>query len=123
MPFPKLQSASEKNLVALSYAYVNPYSKQKEAATEYLEVVLEGQEKCISMPLFFREDMEFYEPYYDTSAPAFQDLYGIFRDADVTLGYAWDLSTEYITDYQRGLISFDEAIDRRQKCAETGLYE
>ncbi len=123
LPFPKLQSASEKNLVALSYAYVNPYSKQKEAATEYLEVVLEGQEKCISMPLFFREDMEFYEPYYDTSAPAFQDLYGIFRDADVTLGYAWDLSTEYITDYQRGLISFDEAIDRRQKCAETGLYE
>ncbi len=123
LPFPELQSDSEKETIAMTYAYVNPYSKQKEAAIEYLESILENQAEFVQMPLFFREDMEYYQPYYDTSMPAFQDIYEIFKNADVFYGYSWDLSDAYITDYQRELISFDEAIERRQKQAMTGLEE
>ena len=123
LPFPKFQSDSEKITVGVTYAFVNPYSKQQEAATEYLEVILENQTNIIERPVFFREDMEYYEQYYDTSILAFQDIYAIFKDADVFCGHSWDLSTEYITEYQRGLISFDEAIERRQRRAVTGLYE
>ncbi len=123
LPFPKFQSDSEKITVGVTYAFVNPYSKQQEAATEYLEVILENQTNIIERPVFFQEDMEYYEQYYDTSILAFQDIYAIFKDADVFCGHSWDLSTEYITEYQRGLISFDEAIERRQRRAVTGLYE
>ena len=123
LPFPKLQSDSEKGLVALSYAFVNPYSRQQEAAVEYLECILENQTDIVQLPLFFREDIEYYEPYYDVSVPAFQDIYGIFRDSVVKYGYSWERYSDYITDYQHGLISFDEAIERRQKQAVTGLYE
>ncbi|MDE7211772.1 MAG: hypothetical protein K2O03_10065, partial [Lachnospiraceae bacterium] len=123
LPFPKLQSESEKEGVALIYAFVNPYSRQQEAATEYLEVVLENQTDIVQQPLFFREDMAYYEQYYDTTAPAFQDLYAIFKNSIVYHGYSWDLSDAYITEYQQGLISFDEAIERRQRSATMGLYE
>ena len=123
LPFPSLQSMSEKKPIAVTYALVNPYSKQKEAATKYLEVILENQAKIVEMPVFFREDTEYYEPYYDTSIPAFKDIYEIFKEADVFYGHSWDLSDQYITEFQRGLITFDEAISRRQKQAITGLYE
>ena len=67
--------------------------------------------------------MEYYEQYYDTSMPVFQDIYEIFKNSDIYCRYSWDSSDEYITEYQRGLISFDEAIERRQKQAVTGLEE
>ena len=123
LPFPKFASESEKNLVGLTYAYINPYSKQKAAAIEYLETVLDNQVQLVKAVSFFREDMEYYEPYYNTSLPAFQDIYDIHKNSDVMCGYSWDLYTDYITDYQRGLITFDEAIERRQRKAVTGLYE
>ena len=123
LPFPKLQSDSEKNPVGMAYAFINPYSKQKEAALEYLEIILENQDAFVRMPLFFREDMEYYEQYYDTSMPVFQDIYEIFKNSDIYCRYSWDSSDEYITDYQHGLISFDEAIELRQKRAVTGLEE
>lgn len=123
LPFPKLASDSEKGIVSMAYAFINPYSRQKEAALEYLEVILENQDAFVRMPSFFREDLEYYEPYYDTSMPVFQEIYEIFKNADVFCGHSWDLSDEFVTEYQRGLITFDEAIKRRQKRAVTGLYE
>ncbi len=123
VPFPKLQSDIEKETIALTYAFVNPYSKQPDAAIEYLEVLLENQTDVTTQPMFLREDMEYYEQYYDTSVLAFQDLYEIFKNADVFYGHSWDLSDDYITEYQQGLIDLDGAIERRQKQAVTGLYE
>lgn len=113
----------EKGMVALEYAYVNPYSKQPEAAIEYLEVIAANQSRIAELPVFFREDINYYEEIYDTSLLVFQDLYEIFKNSAVKYGYSWDTSLEYIVDYQRGLIGFDEAIARRQKKAVTGLYE
>ena len=121
--FPKLQSDMEKETIALTYAFVNPYRKQPDAAIEYLEVLLENQTDVTTQPVFLREDMEYYEQYYDTSVLAFQDLYKIFKNADVFYGHSWDLSDDYITEYQQGLIDLDGAIERRQKQAVTGLYE
>ena len=123
MAAPRLADASEKNYLGISYAFVNPYSRQKEAAIEYLEVLAVNQSTVIEWPSFFREDIEYYEDMYDTSLPAFQDLYGIFRDSVIPAGYPQDSSDEYITEYQQGLITFDEAIRRRQRAAEMGLYE
>lgn len=123
MPFPKLENEQEDNIIYLYYAYVNPYSTRKEAAIEYLEVIASDQAAITQLPIFFREDIGYYEDLYDTSMPAFLDLYEIFKNSAVYYRYSWDLSDEYITDYQRGLITFDEAIERRQKRAVTGLYE
>ncbi len=123
VPFPKLASENEQNLVSVTCAFVNPYSQQKDAATEYLEVVLENQVRTVRQPAFFREDVEYYKAYYDTSLPAFQDMYEIFKNASVPQAYSWDTSNEYITEFQRGLISFDEAIARRQRSAVMGLEE
>ncbi len=123
LPFPNLQSDSEQAVIKMMYAMVNPYSRQQEAAIEYLEVMLENQADVVEWPAFFREDMAYYEQYYDVSVPAFQDLYGIFRNADVYYGHSWDTSTDYIVEYQQGLISLDEAIERRQRHAVMGLEE
>ena len=123
IPFPSLETGQETGLASIHYAYVNPYSKQKNAAVEYLEVIAANQNRIVGLPVFFREDVEYYEELYDTSMPAFQDIYGIYKNSAVKYGYSWDLSMEYITDYQRGLITLDEAIERRQKIAVTGLYE
>ncbi|MDE6874979.1 MAG: hypothetical protein K2P87_11040 [Lachnospiraceae bacterium] len=123
LPFPRLGAEGEKGLVSLEYAYVNPYGRQQEAAVAYLEVIAANQNRISKLPLFFREDVEYYEELYDTSLPVFRDLYGIHRDAQVICGYSWDLSDSYVTDYQGGLISLDELVERRQKRAVTGLYE
>ncbi len=123
LPFPDLQSDSERHTLSLVYAIVNPYSRQQEAAIEYLEVMLENQAKVVEWPAFFREDMEYYEPYYDISVPAFRDIYEIFKNSDVYCGHSWDTSTDYILEYQQGLISLDEAIERRQRSEVMGLEE
>lgn len=123
LPFPKLQSDSEQGVVSMQYAFVNPYSQQQDAAVEYLEVIAANQSRIVRTPVFFREDIEYYENLYDTSMPAFQDLYEIFRNSAMDCNFSWDLHDEYITDYQRGLITMDEAIELRQKRALAGLYE
>lgn len=123
MPAPKFADVSEQSASYMYYAVVNPYGKQKEAAIAWLETIAAKRTETLQNPVFYEEDISAYEGEYDTSLPAFQDLYEIAKDTGIWFAYSLDNSDDYILEYQQGKITLDQAIERRQKRAEAGLYE
>lgn len=124
MGAPCIADASEQQAAPITFALVNPYSKQKEAAIAYLEAVISNPETTIINPVFFKKGMENYADQYDISLPAFQDLYHIYENLGVYYGHLMvETDSSHILEYQQGLISFDQAIERVQSIAEAELYE
>lgn len=125
MAAPAVEDISEKIPGGLVFAMVNPYSKQKEAAVEYLEGLITGgaAARRSATAVFLQKDLEAYSDIYDVSLPAVRDLQELYGKATIRFGYCWDGYTTYINEYQRGLITLEQALDRAQKRRETGLME
>ena len=124
MGAPRIATASEQQAAAITFALVNPYSRQKDAAIAYLEAVISKPETTMVTPAFFKKGMENYAQQYDISLPAFQDLYHIYETLGVYYGHLMvETDSSHILEYQQGLISFDQAIERVQSIAEAELYE
>ncbi len=125
MPVPVLSDPSEKLSAGLAFALLNPYGRQKEAALAYLEALVTGGARTYNSPtsIFLREDLEAHESIYDTSLPVIRDMHEIYSQAVIELGYIWAPYTDYINEYQLGLISLDEALEKKQRQVEASLME
>ncbi len=128
-PGPKAVSPEDKNPFYAVYAVVNPYSEKIDAATEYLEFVMQHNRQYVKniwndkSTCLLYSDIKEYEELYDTDAPGFQDLYGILQN-----GAVWEASIpvsfrEYITDYQTGRYTLDEVAEYLERQAEMALDE
>lgn len=118
MSGPKIADASEKTYSHLGYYVINPYSKQKEAALEYLEAYITYNAQIMTYPQFLQEDIDTYSVWFDTSQPAFQDMYQLQKESVITRKNEMVRFDSYIDDYQSGLITLDQAIEERQRIAE-----
>lgn len=128
-PAPKVVSQEDKTPVWVTYAVINPYSKKIDAATEYLEFVMQYNKKYSqntrnekSTCLQYR-DIDAYLELYDTESLGFQDLYAILQN-----GAVWEASMpvsfqEYIIDYQTGRYTLDEVAEYLQRQTEMALNE
>ena len=144
MPVPRISEEVKPNYASALFAFVNPYSQNKELSVEYLEAIAENMldvsysngdftiapfEKA---PQFTLKDPSAYEGYYDMSIPIFTDIYEIFRDGKMGASLASGAPAEqdknpitpaYITNYQEGKITLDEAVASRQREVDMWLYE
>ena len=138
-PAPRLSEDIKYNYAETSYAFVNPYSKNKEFAVEYLEAAADKMLAAVThdnparapfgrIPIFTLKDLSAYQGYYDMSIPLFMDIYEIYKDgATGELAFpmetTMDLFKPYFADYQDGKITLDEAIAARQREVDMWLYE
>lgn len=126
MAGPKINEPSEKQAAAIFYAFVNPYSKQKEAAIAYLEAIATDPLNTVANPGFFLRNPESYADIYDITQPAFSDLLEIFENLGAVSGYTLNTAAtdiDYITPYQEGKITIEQALEQRQKRAISWLEE
>ncbi len=123
LPEPKITSDLKTNLVGVKYAVVNPHSKNKEAAILYLETAVSDPHSFVKDPCFTQKNIEFYNNVYDTSLPAFLDIYDICKNGEVYYNYTPSSEHSYIEDYQQNRLTLDEAVISRQREVEMWLNE
>ena len=125
MGTPGMDVPREETGMGLTFAVVNPYSRQKEAAVAYLEGIIAGGAKTrrSAMSVFLKKNLEDYAEIYDISLPAVRDLHELFSRAVCGLGSVWAPYRDYIVEYQQGLITLEQALIKHQRQFEGGLYE
>jgi ABC-type glycerol-3-phosphate transport system substrate-binding protein len=124
LPIPHISSDVKGNIVTMICAFINPYSKNKELALEYLEAItkspIDYNSSSIGTMLF--KDKTMYEGHYDTTQPAFEDVFNIIQDGVIRKA-SYNLNGNIIDDYQNGRFSLDEAVGAIQREAEMWLNE
>ncbi|MDE7297900.1 MAG: hypothetical protein K2N94_03590 [Lachnospiraceae bacterium] len=125
MGTPGMDAPEKETGMGLTFAVVNPYSRQKEAAVAYLEGIIAGGAKTrrSAMSVCLKKNLEDYAEIYDISLPAVRDLHELFSRAVCGLGSVWAPYRDYIVEYQQGLITLEQALIKHQRQFEGGLYE
>ncbi|NLJ97426.1 MAG: carbohydrate ABC transporter substrate-binding protein [Clostridiales bacterium] len=123
LPMPRISSDVKKNRVIMRCAFINPYSKNKELALEYLESITKIPfEYSSEDSVFLFKDEDMYEGKYNTEQVAFIDIYNIINDGFLTESN-YLLNYTIIDDYQNGRLTIDEAIAKIQREAEMWANE
>ena len=124
---PCVKSPDEKSGAYISYAFINPFSKHKEAAEAYLGYLAETGLRFRTDRTFLYKDKELYADYYDIDSPYFFDLFELYENAGVCDALVEINSSEeirpYVIEYQRGEISLDEYIANITRLAEIAERE
>jgi ABC-type glycerol-3-phosphate transport system substrate-binding protein len=124
LPVPRITPDIKNNYVSMYCAFINPYSKNKELALEHLEAITK-----VPFDFWLREGVllfkgkEMYEERYDITQPAFEDIYNIMKNGDVSHTGGFFPSLDIIDDYQNDRLTLDEAITAIQREAEMWLNE
>lgn len=123
LPSPHITTNFNGNVTNMIYAFINPYSENKDLALKYLEAITEApfDYMTILSPLMF-EDTTMYELHYDINQPAFTDIYQIMKNG-ILLGDRYSISDTVIDDYQNNRLSIEETIHAIQREAEMWLNE
>lgn len=122
-PSPKVCSPEDKSPVILSYLVVNPYSRNIDAAKEYLSVLAEDFLHMTNKFSPVYKDIEEYSEDHDISSPAFRDIFGISENAAVYEPICSTDNAKYLTDYHDGKITVDEVVQELERRAEIALNE
>lgn len=124
IPMPRLSEDVTANYVELEFAVINPYSKNKEAATKLLEDIatnymsVRGGQAAYS---FLLEDKSAYSSDYHPESQVFNDFYNIAKDGFI---FTYEIGSAVICDnYSRGLISAEEALEELQRQVNISLNE
>jgi|GEM_PF-762641 len=124
LPAPRISEDAQKNVSHLRYAFVNPYSENKELAIQLLETIaqhpmetIRGDEK------FMFADLAMYEGHYDMSIPAYADLHGINKNGGILMGAYPIAHEDFVDEYQHGRLTAEEAIAVKQREVEMWLHE
>lgn len=128
-PVPKISDKVEANFVNAVFAYINPYSENKEAAIKVLEAIAENYDalaegsayEAFRYP-FIKKDKADYGQRYHTDSDLFSDFYEIAADGFVH-EYQIMSAREDIDRYQSGKLSLDEAIAMYQREVDFWLNE
>ena len=121
-PMPRISEQVTGNLVNVEFAYINPYSNNKEAAVKLLEDIaknfmnVRGGDTIYS---FILEDKSAYAKDYRTESQVFNDFYDIAADGFI---YEYDWASSRI-DYMKARVTADEALANYQRQIEIWLNE
>jgi len=123
LPMPRATEDVERNYFLTHYAVINPYGKNRELAMEYLEALAINMLDVVARPGFVLKDITEYEGYFDIETPVIQDLHEVFRHGGAGRTYDDRLTPQYdfITDFQNGKITLDEALRIMQTRADMWL--
>ena len=116
LPLPRVSKEMEDNYFYCTYAMINPNSKNKEKAAEYLQTVAENTIRAINRPTFVQKDLSSYGEYLDISLPVFQDIHQIYTAGQAISAYpiSSDMN-QWIDDYQANKLSIEEVIESLQQ--------
>ncbi len=124
-PIPKLNEQVEtSNVASACFAYINPYSENKEAAVKLLETIAEdyfGFASENASQIIF-SDPEMYPDWYDTDSQVFKEYVEMSNDSVM---FFYDRLEERfdVWDYSAGEITLDEAIAERSRVVNIMLNE
>jgi ABC-type glycerol-3-phosphate transport system substrate-binding protein len=125
-PAPALMNGDEKNPVFITYAFVNPKSKNIGAAIEYLECLISAKDRYFGTSgAFLMADKSAYAKFYDLANPCFDDLYAVFKNGAINEPpySSWEATGQIVDDYQVGHITIDQVVDELQRRAEMAMGE
>lgn len=127
LPSPRISDEVNRNYGYLTFAVVNPFSKNREQAVAFLEAAATDMLSVITKPVFFHKEMSAYDGFYDMSLGVYQDIFSIYEES-AAIGKVFGLfgihnTQSVIDDYQSGKISLQDAIDEIQRKAEFWLNE
>ncbi len=124
-PLPRYDENVKKNIVSVAtFAYINPYSKNKEAATKLLEAISQSYYDVINTPTYLLfSDYEMYPETINTDSQLFKEFVAMSENSEI-LFYNIN-SVTYNTDfsYMYGEITLDEAIAERSRVVNIMLNE
>ena len=124
---PGVKSSNEKSGAFVSYAFINPFSKNKEAAQAYLGYIAETGLRFRTDRTFLYKDRSMYANVFNTDSPYFNDLFSIYENAAVCEELVECNSSEdirpWVIEYQRGEITLDEYIANITRVAEMAENE
>lgn len=123
-PMPRIDSTIDKNKVNVMFAYINPYSQNKENAVRMLEELAAnffdylGAYPCT----YLFEDEDIYPENYLPGSQLFADIYDICKNGYIS---AYQVNTAHgdIEEYQNGRATLDEAIEMYQREVNIWLNE
>lgn len=107
------------------FAYINPYSKNKESALKLLETISENYFDILNTNMMYTvfSDLSMYPEEIDTNAQLFRDYIEMAENSEILL-YSEDFSVTVINDdYKNKRITLDEAIAERTRVVNIMLNE
>ena len=124
-PIPKISDNITQNYIDTTYAMINPYSENKEAALRVLEeIALDyyGYAGYYNRCTLMFEDKSDYPEHYHTDSDIFNDFYDIANNGFIS-SYVLFTSHPDIEEYQNGRATLEEAVAMYQREVEMWLNE
>ncbi len=126
LPTPKISEKVTGNYIEVTFAYINPYSKNISGATKALEAIAQNLPEISQNEArysFLYKDKSAYPSRYHTDSQVFNDFYDIAHD-----GFLSDYRMSYehrgdMREFQNGNITLDEAVAMYQREVEIWLKE
>ena len=125
-PVPKYDEKVEKNMLSVaSFAYINPYSENKEAAVKLLETIAENYYSIVSSncAYFIFSDTSMYPKAIDTESQLFKDFIAMSDNSEILFYDFNDVVSEIDHEYTCMELTLDEAIEERTRVVDIKLNE
>ena len=125
-PVPKYDEKVEKNMLSVaSFAYINPYSENKEAAVKFLETIAENYYSIVSSncAYFIFSDTSMYPEAIDTESQLFKDFIAMSDNSEILFYDFNDVVSEIDYEYTCMELTLDEAIEERTRVVDIKLNE
>ena len=124
-PIPKISEDVTCNADGGSYAIINPYSKNKEAALKVLELLASDYFKYSGNAFsgFVYEDKAMYPESYHPDSEIFNDFLNIINSNNKIAYYTFSVQRLDIDDYQAGKLTLEEAVAEYQRQVDIWLNE
>ena len=124
-PIPKISEDVISGIGGGTYALINPYSENKEAAIKVLELLASDYFKYTGNTLsgFMYEDKSMYPESYHPDSEIFNDFLNIIDDNTTMAYYTFSVQRLDIDDYQAGKLTLEEAVAEYQRQVDIWLNE
>ncbi len=124
-PIPKISKEVTSNSAGATYALINPYSDNKEAALKVLEIIASDYYEYIGDACrfsFIYDDKSMYPDYFHPSSEIFNDIFNILENVEFGY-YTFSVQRLDIDDYQAGKLTLEEAVAEYQRQVDIWLNE
>ena len=124
-PIPKISEEVTSNSASAAFAFINPFSENKEAALYVLETIASdfykyaGKNSKYSMMF---SDISAYPDYFYTDSDIFSDYFSMLKTAKLSK-FVFPAARTDIDDYQAGKLTLEEAVAEYQRQVDIWLNE
>ena len=124
-PIPKISEEVTSNSASAAFAFINPFSENKDAALYVLETIASdfykyaGNNSKYSMMF---SDISAYPDYFYTDSNIFSDYFEMLKNAKLSK-FVFPAARTDIDDYQAGKLTLEEAVAEYQRQVDIWLNE